>query len=30
MVIEDYKEIIKLWKNTEGVGINDHDDSKNV
>ena len=28
MAIEDYKEIIKLWKNIEGVGINEYDDSK--
>jgi ribosomal protein S18 acetylase RimI-like enzyme len=28
MVIKDYNEIINLWKNTEGIGINDYDDSK--
>ena len=28
MSINDYNEIINLWKNTEGVGINDYDDSK--
>ena len=29
MIIKDYNKIINLWKNTEGVGINDYDDSKN-
>ena len=28
MVINDYDKIINLWKNTEGIGINDYDDSK--
>jgi len=28
MVIEDYNEIINLWKNTEGVGLSGNDDSK--
>ena len=28
MNIKDYDEIIELWKNTEGIGINDYDDSK--
>ena len=28
MDIKDYSEIINLWKNTKGVGINDYDDSK--
>jgi ribosomal protein S18 acetylase RimI-like enzyme len=28
MDIKDYNEIINLWKTTEGVGINDYDDSK--
>jgi len=28
MDIKDYKEIIKLWKNTEGVGLSGNDDSK--
>ena len=29
MEINDYEEMINLWKNTEGVGINDYDDSRN-
>ena len=28
MLINDYDEIICLWKNTEGVGLNEKDDSK--
>ena len=28
MDIKDYKEIITLWKNSEGIGLNDFDDSK--
>ena len=28
MDIKDYKEIIKLWKNTDGVGLSVKDDSK--
>jgi len=28
MIINDYNEMINLWKNTKGVGINDYDDSK--
>ena len=28
MDIKNYQEIIKLWKNTEGIGINDYDDSR--
>ena len=28
MIIEDYDAIINLWKSTEGVGINERDDSK--
>jgi ribosomal protein S18 acetylase RimI-like enzyme len=28
MVIENYNEIINLWKNTEGVGLSGNDDSK--
>jgi len=28
MVIEDYNEIIHLWKNTDGVGLSGNDDSK--
>jgi ribosomal protein S18 acetylase RimI-like enzyme len=28
MVINDYDEIISLWKNTEGVGLSGNDDSK--
>ena len=28
MIIEDYDEIINLWKNTEGIGLNGNDDSK--
>jgi ribosomal protein S18 acetylase RimI-like enzyme len=28
MDIEDYKEIMNLWKNTEGVGLSGNDDSK--
>lgn len=28
MAIEDYKEIINLWKNTEGVGLSGNDDSR--
>jgi ribosomal protein S18 acetylase RimI-like enzyme len=28
MVIEDYNEIINLWKNTDGVGLSGNDDSK--
>jgi ribosomal protein S18 acetylase RimI-like enzyme len=28
MVIENYNEIIKLWKNTDGVGLSGNDDSK--
>lgn len=28
MEIKDYSKIIKLWKNTEGIGINEYDDSK--
>ena len=28
MAIEDYNEIINLWKNTEGVGLSGNDDSK--
>jgi hypothetical protein len=28
MKIEDYKEIMNLWKNTEGVGLNENDDSR--
>jgi ribosomal protein S18 acetylase RimI-like enzyme len=28
MLIKDYNEIMGLWKNTEGVGISDNDDSK--
>jgi ribosomal protein S18 acetylase RimI-like enzyme len=28
MNIEDYKEIINLWENTEGVGLSGKDDSK--
>jgi ribosomal protein S18 acetylase RimI-like enzyme len=28
MVIEDYNEIISLWKNTKGVGLSGKDDSK--
>ena len=28
MVIEDYSKIIKLWKETDGIGINEYDDSK--
>jgi ribosomal protein S18 acetylase RimI-like enzyme len=28
MEISDYEEIINLWKNTEGVGIHDYEDSK--
>jgi len=29
MDIEDYNEIINLWKNNDGVGLNGSDDSKN-
>ena len=28
MDIKDYTEVINLWKNTEGLGINEYDDSK--
>ena len=28
MEINSYNAIINLWKNTEGIGINDYDDSK--
>jgi len=28
MTIDDYDEIINLWKNTEGVGLSGNDDSK--
>jgi ribosomal protein S18 acetylase RimI-like enzyme len=28
MKIEDYKDIIDLWKNTDGVGLSGRDDSK--
>ena len=28
MDIKHYEEIITLWKNTEGVGLNEYDDSK--
>jgi hypothetical protein len=28
MVIENYNEIINLWKNTDGVGLSGNDDSK--
>jgi ribosomal protein S18 acetylase RimI-like enzyme len=28
MAIEDYNEIINLWKNTDGVGLSGSDDSK--
>jgi len=28
MNIKDYREIIGLWKSTEGIGINDYDDSR--
>jgi ribosomal protein S18 acetylase RimI-like enzyme len=28
MVIEDYNEIINLWKNTRGVGLSGNDDSR--
>jgi hypothetical protein len=28
MDIEDYDEIINLWKNTDGVGLSGSDDSK--
>ena len=28
MDIKDYLEVIDLWKSTEGIGINDYDDSK--
>jgi ribosomal protein S18 acetylase RimI-like enzyme len=28
MTIENYNEIIKLWKNTDGVGLSGNDDSK--
>jgi len=28
MAIEDYDEIINLWKNTDGVGLSGNDDSK--
>jgi len=28
MVIEHYSEIIRLWKNTDGVGLSGYDDSK--
>ena len=28
MVINDYNELITLWKNTDGIGINGYDDSK--
>jgi len=28
MNIEDYNEIINLWKNTDGVGLSGNDDSK--
>ncbi|MCL1992314.1 MAG: GNAT family N-acetyltransferase [Spirochaetes bacterium] len=28
MEIEDYVEIIKLWKHTDGIGIDEKDDSK--
>lgn len=28
MEIKDYKEIINLWKNTKGVVLHDHEDSK--
>ena len=28
MTINDYNEMIKLWKNTEGVGTNDYDDTR--
>ena len=28
MDIKNYNEISNLWKNTGGIGINDHDDSK--
>lgn len=28
ITIKDYDEIVNLWKNTEGIGSNDYDDSK--
>jgi len=28
MTIDDYKEIINLWKNTDGVGLSGNDDSR--
>ena len=28
MAIEDYDEILNLWKNTDGVGLSGNDDSK--
>jgi len=28
MKIKYFNEIIELWKNSDGIGINDHDDSK--
>jgi len=28
MKVDDYKAMIKLWESTEGVGINEYDDSK--
>jgi ribosomal protein S18 acetylase RimI-like enzyme len=28
MVIENYNEIVNLWKNTDGVGLNENDDSE--
>jgi hypothetical protein len=30
MVIENYNEIINLWKNTDGVGLTGNDDSKKI